>query len=120
MLFFSMVITVIFIALIPVLSGAALWPLVLAATFLRSAAFAITNVLIFEIKGVGSTYGGTATGLVSSIGMIGGFAAPPLGNSLAAIGTGAPFFFWAGLAALSLPVFLLFRQKKALAPDVPS
>ncbi|HEX7475226.1 MAG TPA: MFS transporter [Dehalococcoidales bacterium] len=119
-LFLSLVITVAFMALTPIVSSGFLWAVILTATFLRSAAFAITNVLIFEIKGVGSTYGGTATGLVSSIAMIGAFAAPPLGNSLAAVGTGAPFFFWAGLASISLPVFLLFGQKKALAPDAPS
>ena len=110
MLFVSMVITAIFVGLVPPLTGGALWPLIIAATFLRSAAFAVTNVLIFEIPGVGAAYGGTATGLVSSIGMIGAFAAPPVGNSFAAIAPGVPFYFWSGLAASSLPLFLLLKR----------
>jgi hypothetical protein len=44
------------------------------------------NVLIFGIAGIGSAYGGAAMGLASSIGMIGGFLAPPLGNSLGGMG----------------------------------
>ena len=44
--------------------------------------------------------------------MIGGFLVPPLGNSLAGIGPGVPFFFWSGLAALSLPLFLFLRKPK--------
>ncbi len=113
MFFFSMVVTVAFMILTPIVSDTARWPLTIIATFLRSGSFAIANTLIFEVKGVGSTYGGTATGLVSSIAMVGGFAAPPLGNSFAAAGANLPFFVWGGLAALSLPLFLLLRQKKS-------
>jgi hypothetical protein len=67
--------------------------------------------MIFEMKGVGSTYGGTATGLANTISMVGAFLAPPLGNSLADINPGYPFFFWAGLAALSLPLLFLIKNR---------
>jgi MFS family permease len=118
MLFFSMIITTVFLALLPFLTGSSVWALIIIAAILRSSAFAIINVLIFDIKGIGNTYGGTATGLVSSIGMIGGFLAPPMGNSLAGIGPGTPFFFWSGMAAVSLPLFLFLRKPKEteLAP----
>jgi hypothetical protein len=112
MLFFSLAVTTVFLTLLPILNGAAIWTLIIIGAFLRSSAFAITNVLIFDIKGIGSTYGGTAMGLVSSIGMTGGFLAPPLGNSLAGIGPGIPYFFWAGLTAMSLPLFLFLRKPK--------
>jgi hypothetical protein len=93
-------------------NDAGIWVVIIAGNFLRSSTFAITNVLIFGIAGIGSTYGGTAMGLASSIGMIGGFLSPPLGNSLAGIGAGVPFFFWAGLAGISLPLFLFLRKPK--------
>ena len=79
---------------------------------MRSVASPLSNVLIFEAKGIGSTYGGTAIGLMTSLGMIGGFLAPPLGNSLERYGAAMPFLFWAALAAASLPLFLFLRTRK--------
>lgn len=67
--------------------------------------------MIFEIKGVGSTYGGTATGLANTVSMVGAFLGPPLGNSFADIGPGYPFFFWAGMAALSLPLLFFLKNR---------
>ena len=112
MLFITMVITVLFLVLLPVVSDTVIWPLLIISSFLRSPSFAITNVLLFSIKGVGGTYGGTAIGLVTSIGMIGAFAAPPLGNGLEVFGPSVPFIFWGGLAAVSLPLFLLIRSRE--------
>jgi hypothetical protein len=86
MLFFSLAVTMVIFALVPLVNGAGIWAVIIAGNFLRSSTFAITNVLIFGIAGIGSTYGGTAMGLASSIGMIGGFLAPPLGNSLGGMG----------------------------------
>ena len=110
MLFFGIVVTIIGMALLTVINGAAIWPLLIISTFLRSGASAVTNVMIFETQGVGSTYGGTAMGLVSSIGMAGAFLAPPIGNSFANISPSMPFLFWSGLAALSLPLFIFLRR----------
>jgi MFS family permease len=109
-LFFSMVIMSVSLALLPIAGGPLLWALLVVSAFLRSASFTVTTVLIFETEGVGGRLGGTAMGLVSSLGMMGGFLAPPLGNSLAGIGPGMPFFFWSALAALSLPQFLFLRK----------
>jgi nitrate/nitrite transporter NarK len=110
MLFFSMTVTFVSLALLTVINGTAIWPLLIISTFLRSSASAVINVLILETQGVGSTYGGTAIGLASSIGMVGGFLSPPLGNSFANIAPAMPFFFWSSLAALSLPLFLFIRK----------
>jgi MFS transporter, NNP family, nitrate/nitrite transporter len=112
MFFVAMVVTIINMALIPVLGGGALWALMIVCTFIRSVASPLANVLVLEIEGIGSTYGGTAIGLMTSIGMAGGFMAPPLGNSLEKISPSAPFFFWAGLAALSLPLFLFLKKRR--------
>jgi NNP family nitrate/nitrite transporter-like MFS transporter len=108
---FSMIVMIISLILIPILVGsAAVWPLLITGSFLRSAMPALMNTLIFEIKGVGGTYGGTAIGLASSIGMAGATFAPPAGNSLSVFGLGVPFFFWAALAAISLPAFLVLKR----------
>jgi sugar phosphate permease len=112
MLFFSMVVMSMSLALLPITGGSAIWVLLVVSAFLRGASFSITIVLIFETEGVGGRLGGTAMGLVSSLGMMGGFLAPPLGNSLAGFGPGVPFFFWSALAALSLPQFLFLQKHK--------
>jgi cyanate permease len=112
MLFFSMVVTVILMGCLPLVGTAGVWPLIIAANFLRSAVFAIVNVLVIEIPEIGSTFGGTAVGLVTSIGMIGAFASPPLGNSFELLGSDIPFYFWAVFAACSLPMFLGLRRLK--------
>ncbi len=112
MFFVAMVVTVINMAFIPLLEGGALWALMIICTFIRSVASPLTNVLVLEIEAIGSRYGGTAIGLMTSIGMAGGFLAPPLGNSLESISPSAPFFFWAGLAAASLPLFLFLKRRR--------
>ncbi len=110
MLFLDLLITIVSLGMMTVVAGTAIWPLLIISNFLRSAASVVTNVLIFETPGVGSTYGGTAMGLVSSIGMAGAFLAPPIGNSFASISPSMPFLFWSGLAALSLPLFFFLRR----------
>jgi predicted MFS family arabinose efflux permease len=110
-IFISIVSVVVTLALIPLAGTAGVWVLVIACGFLRSGASALFNVVIFEIKGVGSTYGGTATGLSNTISMVGAFLGPPLGNSLARFNAGYPFFFWSGLAALSLPMIFLIKNR---------
>jgi MFS family permease len=99
------------LGLLPLVNTPGVWVLLITCGFLRSGAAPLFNVMIFEIKGVGSTYGGTATGLANTISMVGAFLAPPLGNSLAAINQGYPFFFWSGLAALSLPMLFLIKNR---------
>jgi NNP family nitrate/nitrite transporter-like MFS transporter len=112
MLFLSFVATFISLALMMVINGAAIWPLLIIGTFLRAGTSAVTNVMIFETPGVGRTYGGTAMGLVSSVGMVGAFFGPPVGNSFAHIAPAMPFLFWSGLVVLSLPLFVFFRKPK--------
>jgi predicted MFS family arabinose efflux permease len=113
MLFIGISVTIISLGLLPVVNSTTIWPLIIISNFLRSGAAVATNVLIFEMRGVGSTYGGTAMGLVNSIGMVGAFIAPPIGNSFANISPSMPFLFWAGLVALSLPLFIFLRKPKA-------
>jgi len=72
---------------------------------------ALFNVMVIELKEVGSEYSGTAIGLTSTLGMVGAFLAPPVGNSLEAFNNGYPFIFWAVLAAAGLPFFAILKNK---------
>ncbi len=100
-------------ALLPFVNTIGIWILIVLTGFLRSGAGSLFNVMIFETKGVGSTYGGTATGLANTVSMIGAFLAPPLGNSLADSSNGSPFIFWAVLAASGIPLLLLMKTKSS-------
>jgi hypothetical protein len=70
----------------------------------------LANTMIFEIKGVGGTYGGTAIGLTNTLGMLGAFAAPPIGNSFTAFNGNIPLYFWAFLAAAALPLLFIIKE----------
>ena len=97
--------------LLPFMTGAGVWILLVLNGFLRTGLFALLNVTVLKNKEVGIAYSGTAVGLVSSFGMIGAFLAPPLGNSLVAIGPGLPFVLWAVLSAIGLPMFLFLESE---------
>ena len=68
--------------------------------------------MLFEMRDIGSKYAGTAIGLTNTLGMIGAFASPPLGNSLAGFGDGVPILFWAALSTISVPVLLMMKEEK--------
>ena len=110
MLFFSLAVTMVMFALVPLVSGASVWVLIIAGNFLRSSTFAVTNILIFDIAGIGNAYGGTAMGMASSIGMIGGFFAPPVGNSLDAPWPGSAFFLLVGNGSPGFALISFFEK----------
>ena len=107
----SIIIMAISLGLLPIVHGSAVWVLLIIGSIFRNGGSALFNILIFEMKGVGSTYGGTAIGLASTMGMFGAFLAPPLGNSLADVNLGLPFVFWAILSALALPGFFFIKER---------
>jgi MFS family permease len=98
------------IGLIPFVGTTGIWVLLFIGGLLRSGLAALANTLIFEIKGVGGTYGGTAIGLTNTLGMVGAFASPPLGNSLTAFSLDAPLFFWGLLAVAALPLLFVVKE----------
>jgi ACS family glucarate transporter-like MFS transporter len=106
------------LGLLPIVHGSTVWLLLITGSFFRSGGSALLIVLIFEIKGVGSTYGGTAIGLASTMGMFGAFFAPPLGNSLSNTNLGLPFIFWGLLSALSLLGFFFIKERGKLKGKV--
>ena len=76
---------------------------------------AVFMTAIIETEGVGTAYSGTAIGFVMIFSGIGNLVAPALGNSLAAMGTGLPFVFWAALTGLGLLGLLGSRERRAAA-----
>ncbi len=108
----SFVIMVLTVFAIPFFEGPFVWVLVVLTGFTRTGVAALFNVMVIEIKEVGSEYSGTAIGLVSALGMFGAFLAPPLGNSLEVYNNGYPFIFWACLAAAGLPLFAFLKKEE--------
>ncbi|NLD36177.1 MAG: MFS transporter [Desulfatiglans sp.] len=96
---------------LPLFKGTFLWVLIILTGLTRTGVAALFNVMVIELKEVGSEYSGTAIGLTSTLGMVGAFLAPPVGNSLEAFNNGYPFIFWAVLAAAGLPFFAILKNK---------
>ncbi len=53
--------------LLPFVNSTGVWALIAVGGFIRSGTFPLINVIIFETKGIGSVYGGTAVGLVTTM-----------------------------------------------------
>jgi NNP family nitrate/nitrite transporter-like MFS transporter len=103
---------------IPYASDTQIWVIIVICAFLRSGASSLFNVMIFETKGVGSKYGGTAIGLASTVSMIGAFLAPPIGNSLERFGPAMPFIFWGVLSVIGIPMMFLINTHKNQTPTL--
>ena len=103
-LLFSFVVTTLSVSLLSIVHNWILWVLVVFSGFFFPMASALFTTLCIEIKEVGSTYTGTAIGLMLSIAFIGRAFAPPIGNSLADVSSSFswPFIFWAALAVVGV------------------
>jgi MFS family permease len=105
------VLTTISVSLMPLAGGgAAVWFLVVAAGLFMDGFMAVIVVMLLETEGIGPAFSGTALGVIFTIAQVGSVISPPVGNSFAAIGPGAPFYFWAGLSLLSLLVLAAARE----------
>jgi MFS family permease len=111
-LFPLLLITIVGVALLPLVGSAMLWVLMIMVGFARDGTMAICLTMGTEAKGVGVVYAGTAIGLMQTVFNIGSFVSPPLGNSLAHINPGFPFFLWAAFAVLALVVFGFVKEMK--------
>ncbi|MGD9136470.1 MAG: MFS transporter [Desulfobacterales bacterium] len=94
-------------------SGIMISVAVLIAGISRDGFMAITMTAIIEERDIGARFAGTATGLnMSLMGLVTVFA-PPMGNWLAKIGSGIPFFFWAALVFSGLVGFFFMRRTES-------
>ena len=106
-LFPAILITMACVALIPVVEGSMIWILMVCAGIFMDSFMSVVVTMLMETQGLKMIHAGTAIGIVFSIANIGIATSPPIGNSLASINPGAPFYFWSFLAFLALlPVAL--------------
>jgi MFS family permease len=105
-------ITAISVSLLSAAHVQTVWLLVILAGVFCDGFIAIVFSTIIEVKGVGADYAGTAAALVMAISRLGGFVAPPLGNSLAGFHPGLPFVFWGALALVApISLYLIKEQR---------
>ncbi|MAT41833.1 MAG: hypothetical protein CL609_05790 [Anaerolineaceae bacterium] len=83
---------------ISISTGGFIWAGIFLAGMVRDGFMTILLTMIVESEGIGHQYVGTATGFVLAIGGISSFLAPPIGNSLESLWSGAPFLFWSILS----------------------
>ena len=102
------------VGLLSVAQGALVWVAVGIAGMVRDGFMGVFMTTLIETEGIGTTYAGTAMGLVMVFSGVGSLVAPPLGNSLAAISLGLPFAFWASLAAAAVLFLGLFKERPRL------
>jgi NNP family nitrate/nitrite transporter-like MFS transporter len=103
---------------LPAVEGAAVWALIVIMAATRSGMMALFVTLVMETEGVAGRYAGTAMGLMGTIGMLGGFLSPPLGNSLADLHIGLPFVFWAALSAVGLIGFFFVKETRGAKSEL--
>jgi MFS family permease len=97
-------------ALIPVVSDGMIWVLVILSGAFIDGFMAIIVTMLLETEGIGAKHSGMAVGILFTIAQVGSLVSPPLGNGFASISSGLPFYFWAGLAALSFIFFIFVHE----------
>jgi MFS family permease len=120
-LYLAQVVTLVCISLVPVAHGGMIWFLILLTGMFFDVSMSITMAMILETEGIGSTYSGTAVGIVFTLQQLGNVALPPLGNSLANPNNlGIPFFFWASLSVPALITLILTKETGAGGTNIIS
>ena len=100
---------------LPLLPGGFVYAAAVFGGLARDAFMGIFITRLMESEDVGPAYAGGALGLAMTGLRLGGAVAPPLGNSLAELGAGMPFFVWTLFCALPIIVFLRLRDRPAAA-----
>jgi predicted MFS family arabinose efflux permease len=109
-LFPALLIAIVGIALLPVVDNSVVWILMIVMGLTRDGCVAICLTISTETEGIGPVYAGTALGLTLTLAQIGAAISPPLGNSLASINPGFPFFLWAAFELLALVTFCFVKE----------
>jgi cyanate permease len=109
-LFAALLTAVVGLGLLPVVDGTAVWVLMIATGVFMDGFMAVSLTMVQETEGVGPRYSGTALGLAFTMSQVGASASPPLGNSLARVTAGSPFFFWGALSAMALATLAFVKE----------
>jgi predicted MFS family arabinose efflux permease len=103
-------ITLIGVGLLSVADGVFIWLLIILVGFGRDGVVALGFTSCIESEGIGVLYSGTAVAILQTIGQLGGFISPPIGNRMAASGAGLPFIVWAAFGVFAL-ICILFAKE---------
>jgi MFS family permease len=98
------------LALLPVVPASGVWLLMIVSGLFMDSFMSITVTTLIETEGIGIDHAGLALGIVFTIAPLGGAIAAPVGNSLAPLGAGVPFFFWAALSVVALVAIFFIRE----------
>jgi len=104
------IVTTVGLYLISISTVTLLWLVIPLIGFAVLGIPSLTFALAIEMKEIGATYGGTATGVLVASMNIGGFVLPIIGGNLAETNPTWPFVFWAILCLLSV-ICLLWVKK---------
>lgn len=90
--------------------------LILLVALITGASFdsvmALQQVSVMELDGMDNSLSGSALGMFTTIRNLGIAFSPPLGNSLAAYGAGAPFLFWGACGVFAALMFSVAYGKR--------
>ena len=108
----SLIIMTITLGVLPLADGIIAWVLIVMNGLLRGGMFPLITALTVEREAVGGSYAGTAIGLMTTLGMVGGAVFPALGGSTTVIHAGLPFVLWAFLSALTMLGFFFVKETR--------
>ena len=112
-LFPVLVITIIGVALLPLVGVGMVWVIMIVVGVARDGFMAVALTISTETEGVGVVYAGTAMGLTQTLLNVGSLSSPALGNSLADPANPAapyPFFLWAAFGLVALIAFCFVKE----------
>jgi MFS family permease len=112
-LFPVLVVTIICVALLPMVDSAMVYVLMILMGVARDGFMAICLTMSIETKGIGVVYAATAMGLAQTVLNMGSLISPPLGNSLVPADNPAapfPFLLWAAFGLLGLVAFIFVKE----------
>jgi len=98
------------VGLLGISNGWLVWGAVLIAGIARDGFMALMITQVTELIGIGARYAATAIGLSLTIGRLGDWLTPPIGNSLATWNSRLPFLFWALMAFLGFWMLTILRK----------
>lgn len=104
----ALVVGFVALMIMPLADGVLVWVLMITSGMFMDGFMSLTTTLVAEADGIKPEYFGTALGMAFTLAQVGAVAGPPLGNLLADINGGAPFYFWGGLGLVSLVILLFF------------
>ena len=108
----ALIIGLISLGMISVMEGEIIWVPVVLFGLIRDGYYAILATMVIETPGVGPLYAGTAIGVVWTLGNLGNFIGPPIGNTLADLSPRIAFLFWAVMVLASVLMLCRVREER--------